>query len=172
VSLDELIAGLEIGATAPSTGISIVLGSSVCPVPTSNTTTTTTPSSRTHPACRRRRTPSKVKAYKYTGNDEILDDLAAKVQKDRCVDHPQVRSARFTSARSRPAAACYGLADGGDRSTTGPPLVAVATDRATFEAIDLANVVPQATLGHLGAVISKNPHGLVAIDTSKGIRGK
>ena len=52
------------------------------------------------------------------------------------------------------------------------PLVAVATDRATFEAIDLANVVPQATLGHLGAVISKNPHGLVAIDTSKGIRGK
>ena len=52
------------------------------------------------------------------------------------------------------------------------PLVAVAPARATFEAIDLANVVPQATLGHLGAVISKNPHGLVAIDTSKGIRGK
>ncbi len=49
-------------------------------------------------------------------------------------------------------------------------LAAVAVDRAQFEPIDLAKVVPRATLEHLGGLLSKNPHGLVAIDTSKGVR--
>ena len=51
------------------------------------------------------------------------------------------------------------------------PFVAVASDRATFEAFDLSNVVPAATLTHLKAAVSKNPFGLVAIDLSKGVRG-
>ncbi len=54
---------------------------------------------------------------------------------------------------------------------TQTPLVAVASDRDTFGNLDLSNVVPAATLGHLNAVVSKNPFGLVPIDTSKGVRG-
>jgi restriction system protein len=52
------------------------------------------------------------------------------------------------------------------------PLVAAAADRHTFGAFDLANVVPAATLQHLGAQVSKNPFDLVAIDSSKGVRGR
>jgi len=51
------------------------------------------------------------------------------------------------------------------------PFIAVATDRPTFEGIDLTNVVPLATLEHLKALVSKNPFGLVGIDLSKGVRG-
>jgi restriction system protein len=51
------------------------------------------------------------------------------------------------------------------------PFIAVATDRPTFEAIDLSNVVPNATLQHLNALVSKNPYGLDGIDLSKGVRG-
>jgi restriction system protein len=51
------------------------------------------------------------------------------------------------------------------------PLIAVAADRASFTSFDLSNVVPLATLQHLNAVVSKNPHGLVAIDESRGVRG-
>ncbi|MGO8873434.1 MAG: hypothetical protein ACLQPH_18925 [Acidimicrobiales bacterium] len=52
------------------------------------------------------------------------------------------------------------------------PLVAVAADRETFGAFDLSNVVPHATLLHLKALVSKDPHGLVPIDESRGVRGK
>ena len=51
------------------------------------------------------------------------------------------------------------------------PLVAVASDRATFTSLNLANVVSSATLSHLKASVSKNPFGLVAADLSKGVRG-
>jgi restriction system protein len=50
-------------------------------------------------------------------------------------------------------------------------LLAVAADRAAFTSFDLNNVVPEATLHHLNALISKNPHGLVPIDQSRGVRG-
>lgn len=50
------------------------------------------------------------------------------------------------------------------------PLVAVAAAREAFTAIDLSNVIPLATLQHLGAVVSKNPFELVAIDDSQGVR--
>jgi len=52
------------------------------------------------------------------------------------------------------------------------PFVAAAADRATFTQFDLSQAVPSATLRHLGAVVSKNPFELVAIDTSKGVRGR
>jgi len=45
----------------------------------------------------------------------------------------------------------------------------VATTREQFGELALANVVPAATLTHLGAVVSKNPHGLVGIDPA-GVR--
>lgn len=41
------------------------------------------------------------------------------------------------------------------------PFVAVATERERFAEIDLSGVVPGMTLEHLGAALSKNPHGLV-----------
>lgn len=47
--------------------------------------------------------------------------------------------------------------------------VAVGAERNSFLELDLSNVVPAATLGLLGAAVSKNPFGLIAADTS-GIR--
>ena len=49
------------------------------------------------------------------------------------------------------------------------PLVAVATQREVFEQLNLSAIVPAATLEHLGAVISKNPYGLVAVNPA-GVR--
>jgi restriction system protein len=47
--------------------------------------------------------------------------------------------------------------------------VATGAERDAFLELDLDNVVPTATLGHLGASVSKNPFGLVAADGS-GVR--
>jgi restriction system protein len=49
------------------------------------------------------------------------------------------------------------------------PFVAVATGRERFMDIDLAEVVPSATLQHLGAVVAKSPFDLAAIDPA-GVR--
>lgn len=49
------------------------------------------------------------------------------------------------------------------------PFVAVATERERFEEIDLSGVVPELTLGHLGAALSKNPQALVPAVAS-GVR--
>lgn len=61
-----------------------------------------------------------------------------------------------------------------DRATgreTRTPLIAVAAARETFVGIDLSRVDPSETLRHLNAVVSKDPHGLVAIDLGRGVRG-
>ena len=47
--------------------------------------------------------------------------------------------------------------------------VAVGSERDSFLGLDLANVVPAATLSHLGAAVSKYPFGLISADAS-GIR--
>ncbi|WP_309104749.1 hypothetical protein [Microbacterium sp.] len=49
------------------------------------------------------------------------------------------------------------------------PFVAVAVSRGEFEKLDLSAVVPLATLEHLGAAVSKNPHGLTPISAG-GVR--
>jgi len=49
------------------------------------------------------------------------------------------------------------------------PFVAVGAERDSFMEIDLSNIVPKATLDHLGAAVSKNPFGLVAANVS-GVR--
>ena len=49
-------------------------------------------------------------------------------------------------------------------------LVGVAADRETFGTFDLSNVVPQATLQHLGAALSKSPFDLTPADTSRSVR--
>ena len=50
--------------------------------------------------------------------------------------------------------------------------VGVAAERDSFVTFDLRNVVPGATLVHLGASASKNPYELVAIDEAPGVRGR
>jgi restriction system protein len=37
---------------------------------------------------------------------------------------------------------------------------------------DVHNIVPAATLEHLGATASKNPYELVGIDEAPGVRGR
>lgn len=59
-------------------------------------------------------------------------------------------------------------ATGNEKRTT---LVAAAAEREKFLSFDLANVVPRATLEHLGALVSKSPFDLVEVDMSQGVRG-
>lgn len=54
---------------------------------------------------------------------------------------------------------------------TEPVLVELATDRAAFAQLDLARVEPRETLDHLRAGLSKNPHDLVPVAHSRGVRG-
>lgn len=52
------------------------------------------------------------------------------------------------------------------------PLVVVAAARDEFSNLDLANVVPSATLEHFGGSLSKSPIDLTPVDASKAIRGR
>lgn len=66
-------------------------------------------------------------------------------------------------------------ADGTDPATGLPQrktLVAVAAERSTFMRFDLSNIVPLATLRHLGASVSKSPYDLVGVDGSQGVRSR
>lgn len=49
------------------------------------------------------------------------------------------------------------------------PLVIVGAERDTFMTFDLSAVVPEKTLAHMGAAVSKNPFGLVPAERS-GVR--
>ncbi|MEA2187759.1 MAG: restriction system protein [Solirubrobacteraceae bacterium] len=51
-------------------------------------------------------------------------------------------------------------------------LVAVGAERRSFVTFDLSNIVPLATLQHLGASVSKNPYDLRGIDDLPGVRGR
>lgn len=50
--------------------------------------------------------------------------------------------------------------------------VGVGAERDSFITFDLHNVVPAATLEHLGAAVSKNPYELVGIDEAPGVRDR
>src|ERR1035441_3385888 len=52
------------------------------------------------------------------------------------------------------------------------PLVIVAADRETFSRFDLSNVIPRATLDHLGAAVSRSPFDLTPADPSHGVRAR
>jgi restriction system protein len=124
-----------------------------------------------------------VREYKYVkAKDEIAETaLPQKDQKDRYANAvAQValrtlheifeadRAGRIQTISVTIATEALDVATG---RTIEVPLVAVASDRATFEQLDLSNVVPAATLAHLKASVSKNPWGLVPINQSKGVRG-
>lgn len=123
-----------------------------------------------------------VKEYRYVkAKDEIVPTaLPVKAQKERyanAVWQVAVRTLHeiFEGDRAgkiRSVALTVGA--GRIAPTTGRPeevpLVVVAADRDTFTTFDLTNVVPHATLTHLGAALSKSPFELAAADTGTGVR--
>jgi restriction system protein len=123
-----------------------------------------------------------VKEYRYVkAKDEITtSQLAAKAQKDRyaaAVHQVAVRTIHEVFEADRAGKIhSVTLTVGVNRiaPATGQPenvpLVVVAADRETFNSFDLANVVPSATLDHLGAAVSKSPFDLSPADTSRGVR--
>lgn len=125
-----------------------------------------------------------VKEYRYVkGKDEIVPSmLPVKAQKDRYAGaiwqvavrtmHEvfeadrtgKIHSVSLTVGVPRPSPAT------GAPETV--PLVLVAADRDGFGKFDLANVVPRATLAHLGAALSKSPFDLTPADVGRGVRAR
>lgn len=123
-----------------------------------------------------------AKEYRYVkAKDEITStQLSAKAQKDRytsATHQVAVRTLHEVFEADR-AGKIHSVALTIGVNRTAPatgrpefvPLVIVAADRETFNGFDLRNVVPSATLEHLGAAMSKNPYDLVPADTSRGVR--
>lgn len=123
-----------------------------------------------------------VKEYRYVkAKDEITtSQLTAKAQKDRyasAVHQVAVRTLHEVFEADR-AGKIHSIALTVGVNRTNPatgqpeqvPLALVAADRETFNSFDLANVVPSATLDHLGASVSKSPFDLTPADTSRGVR--
>jgi restriction system protein len=125
---------------------------------------------------------SSVKEYRYVrAKDEITSTaLPMKAQKDRyAAAVTQValralheifqadRSGKIHSIALTVGTEALSPATGLKESV---PLVIVAADRETFRRFDLSNVVPQATLEHLGAAVSRSPFDLAPADTSRGVR--
>lgn len=123
-----------------------------------------------------------IKAYKYTkASDEVTAvQLSQKVTKERYAGI--VHAVTLRSLHEVFEADRRGLVQGislelGTNAITPAtgknedvPFVAVAVRREAFESLDLSAVVPEATLAHLGAAVSKNPLALNPIDSS-GVRG-
>jgi restriction system protein len=123
-----------------------------------------------------------VKEYRYVkAKDEIAPAaLPVKAQKDRYANaawQVAVRTLHDVFEADRAGKVhSVALTVGVDRvaPATGRhetvPLAVVAADRDMFSEFDLANVVPHATLLHLGAALSKSPFDLTPADTSAGVR--
>jgi restriction system protein len=123
-----------------------------------------------------------VKEYKYLkAKDEITATaLPVKEQKDRyagAVWRVAVRTLHEVFEADRAGKIhSIALTVGVDRvaPATGLPetipLVSVAADRETFSVFDLANVVPEATLSHLGAAMSKSPFDGIPAGAGRGVR--
>ncbi len=188
-SLDELIAGLAYGVDSTvQEYVAIVLANSAYPdsFPVSHdhvfdaatgelTLTVSIPGPTEVPS---------VKAWRYTKATDAITPtpLPAREHKDRyanAVLHVALRTLHevFEADRSghiRTVATTVGTtaldpATGRDGFV---PLALVAADRETFMSFDLANVVPAATLKHLGGVMSRSPVDLVAVDTGAAVRGR
>jgi restriction system protein len=122
-----------------------------------------------------------IKAYKYIKtSDEVKETpLSKKEHKDRyCSAVYQIALRSFHEvfeADRRGLIRTISLEVGTNESdpATGKsgfiPFVGASSEKESFMEFDLSNLVPLATLKHLGAVISKDPTTLVAVDVS-GVR--
>lgn len=187
-ALDQLIANLGYGVEdAVQEYVSIVLGNSVYPdsFPVTHdfafdsaqgelTLKVAVPAPTSMPS---------IRQYKYIkARDEITEtSQSQKEQRERYANavaqvavrtlHEVFEADRAGRIRTISLIVATQTIDPGTGLMVDIPFVAVASDRTTFEAFDLSNVVPAATLAHLKAAVSKNPFGLVEIDLSKGVRG-
>ncbi len=187
-ALDELITNLAYGVEdAVQEYVSIVLGNSVYrdSFPVAHefafdstqgelTLKATVPAPSSMPS---------IRQYKYIkARDEITETaLSQKEQRERYANavaqvavrtlHEIFEADRTGRIQTISLTVATQTIDPGTGHMTDIPFVAVASDRATFESLELTNVVPAATLAHLKAAVSKNPFALVAIDLSKGVRG-
>ena len=137
------------------------------------TLTVTVPEPATVPA---------VKEYRYLkAKDEIVPTaLTAKATKDRYANavwqvalrtlHEVFEADRAGKIRSISLTVATNIVSPSTGLPEEVPLVVVAADRESFTGFDLANVVPQATLKHLGAAMSKSPFDLTPADTGAGVR--
>ncbi len=124
---------------------------------------------------------SEIKAYKYTrASDEITEtQLPKKVCRDRYASavhqvalrsiHEVFESDRRGLIRTVSLEVGTDTVDPATGQATYIPFVVAAAEREAFLRFDLSAVIPAMTLGRLGAAVSRNPYGLVAVETS-GIR--
>lgn len=123
-----------------------------------------------------------VKAYRYVKarNEITSTTLPVRERKDRYANaiwqvavrtlHEVFEADRAGKVHSIALTVGVNTIDPATGRPTTVPLAVVAADRDTFTTFDLAKVVPQATLQHLGAAISKSPFDLVPADISRGVR--
>jgi restriction system protein len=182
--LDALIAGLARGeGPALEEYVGIVLGSSVYPdaFPVEHEDFTFSPADGELVLTISIPPPDRVpatKAHRYQKNiDQIVSSpLSLKAQRDRyagAVHQVALRTLHEVFEADRAGhvrTISLEVVDVGDDPATGLPrrvtLVAVAAEREQLLRLDLAKVVPAATLDHLRASVSKNPFGLVGVGSA------
>ncbi|MGA5324127.1 hypothetical protein ACPCIU_27250 [Streptomyces seoulensis] len=123
-----------------------------------------------------------VKAYRYVkAKDEIASTaLPVRERKERYANaiwqvavrtlHEVFEADRADKVRSIALTVGVNTIDPATGRPITVPLAVVAADRETFNTFDLAKVIPQATLQHLGAALSKSPFDLVPADNGRGVR--
>ncbi|WP_371113032.1 hypothetical protein [Rhodococcus sp. JVH1] len=122
------------------------------------------------------------KAFKYVkASDSITSTpLTVKARKDRyakAISEVATRSVHEIFEADRDGIQTISMElgtrviDPGTGHDTTITLVQLATDRDTFTHLDLTRVEARATLDHLRAGVSKNPHDLVPVVNTRGVRG-
>ncbi|QDQ95828.1 hypothetical protein FND50_20995 [Rhodococcus sp. WB9] len=123
------------------------------------------------------------KAFKYVKASDTITStpLTAKARKDRyakAIAEVAIRSVHEIFEADRDGIVQTismelgtRVIDPGTGHDTTITLVQVATDRDNFTRLDLSRVEARATLDHLRAGVSKNPHDLVPVAHARGVRG-
>lgn len=178
--LDELISGLAYGVVeAVQEYVGIVTANSVYPdlLPVAHTATFQPDEAELtlHVRIPGPETIPTIRSYRYVkASDEILETAATQKEvRERyasILHNVALRSLHEVfEADRRGLIRNISLEVGSDalHTATGRvgwvPLLAVTATREAFEEIDLNAVVPAATLEHLNATVSKNPHALTPI---------
>lgn len=123
------------------------------------------------------------KMFKYTKSSDSISStpLPMKARKDRyaaAVSQVALRTAHEIFEADRDGVVTtlsmtvgVNAVDPATGQDTFVPLLQLATDRASFEALDLTRIEVGATLNHLRAGMSKNPYDLVPLANARGVRG-
>jgi restriction system protein len=184
--LEDLINGLAYGTTeAVQEYISIVLSNSVYPdhfpVVHESTFEASTAELSLRTVVPEPSSLPEIKSYKYSkGTDEITSTpMSQKEMRDRYasavhqvalrVFHEVFESDRRGLIKTIALEVGTNTVDPATGQRTYIPFVFAAAEREKFLALNLGAVVPALTLEHLGAAVSKNPHGLVPVKRA-GIR--